>query len=195
VMLRPELPGLLDAIVMKAMEKTPAARYQSWLDFGKDLSQAFASLRLTGAKASDSEKFTQLRDFAFFADFNDVALWELIRIATWKTIGPQTVLIREGESGDNFYFLVDGEVDVTLFGKLLATVKPGRCFGELLYFAERSQRRTSTITARTSITVMEVKADAMRAATDGCQSAFNKACMRVLIERLIDSNQRLAQAA
>jgi serine/threonine protein kinase len=195
LMLRPELPGLLDAIVMKAMEKTPAARYQSWLDFGKDLSQAFASLRLTGAKASDSEKFTQLRDFAFFADFNDVALWELIRIATWKTIGPQTVLIREGESGDNFYFLVDGEVDVTLFGKLLATVKPGRCFGELLYFAERSQRRTSTITARTPITVMEVKADAMRAATDGCQSAFNKACMRVLIERLIDSNQRLAQAA
>ena len=194
-MLRPELPGLLDAIVMKAMEKNPAARYQSWLDFGKDLSQAFASLRLTGASVSDSEKFTRLRDFAFFADFNDVALWELIRIATWKTIAPQTVLIREGETGESFYFLVEGEVDVTLFTKLLATVKAGRCFGELLYFAERSQRRTSTVTARTPITVMEVKADAMRAATDACQSAFNKACMRVLIERLVDSNQRLAQAA
>ncbi len=194
-MLRPELPGLLDAIVMKAMEKNPAARYQSWLDFGKDLSQAFASLRLTGASVSDSEKFTRLRDFAFFADFNDVALWELIRIATWKTIAPQTVLIREGETGESFYFLVEGEVDVTLFTKLLATVKAGRCFGELLYFAERSQRRTSTVTARTPITVMEVKADAMRAATDACQAAFNKACMRVLIERLVDSNQRLAQAA
>jgi serine/threonine protein kinase len=194
-MLRPELPGLLDAIVMKAMAKNPPARYQSWLDFGKDLSQAFASLRLAGATVSDSEKFTKLRDFGFFADFNDVALWELIRIATWKTIAPQTVLIREGETGDNFYFLIEGEVDVTLFSKLLATVKAGRCFGELLYFAERSQRRTSTVTARTPITVMEVKADAMRAATDGCQAAFNKACMRVLIERLVDSNQRLAQAA
>jgi eukaryotic-like serine/threonine-protein kinase len=194
-MLRPELPGLLDAIVMKAMEKNPSTRYRSWLDFGKDLSQAFASLRLAGATVSDSEKFTKLRDFPFFADFNDVALWELIRIATWKAIGPQTVLIREGETGDNFYFLVEGEVDVTLFSKLLATVKAGRCFGELLYFAERSQRRTSTVTARTPITVMEVKADAMRAATDACQAAFNKACMRVLIERLVDSNQRLAQAA
>jgi len=193
--LRPELPGLLDAIVMKAMEKNPAARYRSWLDFGKDLSQAFASLRLAGATVSDSEKFTKLRDFPFFADFNDVALWELIRIATWKAIAPQTVLIREGETGDNFYFLVEGEVDVTLFSKLLATVKAGRCFGELLYFAERSQRRTSTVTARTPITVMEVKADSMRAATDACQAAFNKACMRVLIERLVDSNQRLAQAA
>ena len=193
--LRPELPGLLDAIVMKAMEKDPAARYPSWLEFGKDLSQAFGSLRMAGASVSDSEKFTKLRDFAFFEDFNDVALWELIRIGSWKAIGPQTVLIREGEAGDNFYFLVDGEVDVTLFGKLLATVKAGRCFGELLYFADRAQRRTTTVTARGPITVMEAKADAMRAATDACQAAFNKACMRVLIERLVDSNQRLAQAA
>ena len=193
--LRPELPGLLDAIVMKAMEKDPAARYPSWLEFGKDLSQAFGSLRMAGASVSDSEKFTKLRDFAFFEDFNDVALWELIRIGTWKAISPQTVLIREGEAGDNFYFLVDGEVDVTLFGKLLATVKAGRCFGELLYFADRAQRRTTTVTARGPITVMEAKADAMRTATDACQSAFNKACMRVLIERLVDSNQRLAQAA
>jgi len=193
--LRPELPGLLDAIVMKAMEKDPAARYQSWLDFGKDLSQAFGSLRMAGASVSDSEKFTKLRDFPFFEDFNDVALWELIRIGTWKSIAAETVLIREGETGDNFYFLVDGEVDVSLFGKLLATVKAGRCFGELLYFADRTQRRTTTITARGPITVMEVKSDAMRVATDGCQAAFNKACMRVLIERLVDSNQRLAQAA
>ena len=35
----------------------------------------------------------------------------------------------------------------------------------------------------------------MRAATDALQSAFTKACMRVLIERLVYSNERLAQAA
>ena len=193
--LRPELPGLLDAVVMKAMEKDPAARYPSWLEFGKDLGQAFASLRLTGGSVSDSEKFTKLRDFPFFADFNDVVLWELIRIGAWKPIGAQTTLIREGEAGDTFYFLADGEVDVTLNGKSLASIKAGRCFGELLYFADQAQRRTTTVTTRGPVTVMEVKADAMRAATDACQSAFNKACMRVLIERLVYSNQRLAQAA
>ncbi|HEY5897307.1 MAG TPA: serine/threonine-protein kinase [Burkholderiales bacterium] len=195
VKLRPELPGLLDAIVMKALEKDPAARYQSWLEFGKDLSQAFASLRLAGTSVSDSERFTKLRDFAFFEDFNDVALWELIRIGAWKSIGAQSAIIREGDTGDSFYFLIDGEVDVSLSGKPLASVKAGRCFGELLYFADRSQRRTTTVTARGPITVMEVKAEAMRAATDACQSAFNKACMRVLIERLVHSNEKLAQAA
>ena len=193
--LRPEVPGLLDAVVMRAMEKDLSMRYPSWLEFGKDLGQAFASLRMAGATVSDSEKFTKLRDCAFFTDFNDIVLWELIRIGAWKSIAAPGVLIREGESGDNFYFLVDGEVDVTLGGKPLATVKAGRCFGELLYFANQAQRRTTTVGNRGPITVMEVKSEAMRAASDACQSAFNKACMRVLIERLVYSNERLAQAA
>ena len=42
---------------------------------------------------------------------------------------------------------------------------------------------------------MEVKAEAMRAATDALQSVFTKACMRILIERLVYSNERIAQAA
>ena len=195
VNLRPELPLLLDAIVMKAMSRAPAERYQSWLEFGKDLSQAFASLRLAGDSVSDSERFNKLRGFPFFEDFNDVALWELVRIGAWKAIPAGTALIREGETGDDFYFLADGEVDVSLEGKNIASVQPGGCFGEILYFSDRIHRRTTTVVARTDITVIEIKAQAIRAATDACQAAFNKACMRVLIERLVHSNRRLAQAA
>ena len=194
VNLRPELPLLLDAIVMKAMSRAPAERYQSWLEFGKDLSQAFLSLRLVGDSLSDSERFNKLRGFPFFEDFNDVALWELVRIGAWKTIPAGTTLIREGEAGDDFYFLADGEVDVSLEGKNIASVQPGGCFGEILYFSDRIHLRTTTVTARTEINAIEIKAEAIRTATDACQAAFNKACMRVLIERLMHSNQRLAQA-
>ena len=193
--LRPELPPLLDAIVMKAMSRDPAERYQSWLEFGKDLSQAFASLRLVGESVSDSERFNKLRGFPFFEDFDDVALWELVRIGAWKAIPAGTTLMREGEEGDDFYFLADGEVDVSLAGKSLASVQAGGCFGEILYFSDRILRRATTIAARTDITAIEIKAEAIRAATDACQAAFNKACMRVLIERLAHSNRRLAQAA
>ena len=193
--LRPELPGLLDAVVMKAIEKDPAARYASWLDFGRDLSQAFASLRLSSGTVSDSEKFNKLRESRFFEDFNDVALWELVRIGAWKTMSAGTVVIREGEVGDALYFLAEGEVEVSLSGKPLAMVQAGRCFGEMLYFAEQGQRRSTTVSARGDIAVLEAKADAMRAASDACQAALNKACMRVLVERLADSNQRLARAA
>ncbi|HEX4926752.1 MAG TPA: serine/threonine-protein kinase [Burkholderiales bacterium] len=193
--LRPELPALLDSVVMRAIAKDPAARYASWLDFGRDLSQAFAALRQAGGVLSDSERFNKLRESPFFADFNDVALWELVRIGAWKTIAAGSVVLREGEPGDALYFLADGEVDVTLSGKLLATVKAGRCFGEMLYFSEHEQPRSTTVSARRDIGVLEVKAAAMRAASDACQAALNRACMRVLIERLAESNRRLAQAA
>ncbi len=190
--LRPDLPPLLDEIVMKAIEKDTATRYKTWLDFGKDLSQAFTTLRLSGASVSDSEKFNGLRDMPFFEDFDDVALWEVVRIGSWKTIGSGTVIIREADQGESFFLLVGGEVGVTLLGKQLNVIKPGGCFGEILYFTGRMGRRTTTITALGEVTVMEIKADALRVATDACQVGFNKAFMRVLVDRLTQANLRLA---
>jgi serine/threonine protein kinase len=190
---RPDLPPLLDEIVMKAIQKDPAARYRSWLDFGKDVTRAFMSLRQADSAASDSEKFGKLRELAFFKDFGEVELWEVVRVATWQSIEAGTALMRENEQGDSFYLLVDGEVEVTLLGKPLALLKPGGCFGEILYFADSVERRTTTVTARGNITVMQIKAGALRVATAACQVGFNKAFMRVLVERLAQANRQLAQ--
>jgi hypothetical protein len=191
--LRPSLPPLLDQIVAKAIAKDPAERYKSWLAFGKDLSQAFTSLRLAGESISESEKFDKLRAMPFFKGFGDVALWEVVRIGTWNSIQANSVIIREGEQGDSFFLLIDGEVSVTLLNKPIATIKPGGCFGELLYFADRGERRTTTITSLGQITVMEIKTKALDASTDGCQVGFNKAFMKVLIDRLVQANRMIAQ--
>jgi predicted Ser/Thr protein kinase len=193
---RPDLPPLLDEIVLKAIAKDPAQRYQSWLDFGKDVTRAFMSLR-PGPEVSTSEpeKFGKLCEMAFFNGFGEVELWEVVRVGTWQTIEPGTVLMREGEPGDIFYLLLDGEVDVTLLGKPLTTLKPGACFGEMLYFADSVGRRTSTITTREKVMVVEIKFAALRIASDACQNCFHKAFMRVLVERLAKANRLLAQAA
>jgi serine/threonine protein kinase len=191
--LRPDLPPLLDEIVMKAISKSPAARYASWLEFGKDLSRAFMAVHVAGASVSESEKFNKLRDMPFFMDFGDVALWEAVRIGSWRSVGANTAVIREGEPGESFYILVDGKVKVTLTDKPLSTLLPGSCFGEILYFTGTAGRRMTTIRTVEPITVLEIKADALRAATDACQVAFNKAFMRVLIERLSQANVKLAE--
>ena len=193
---RLDLPPLLDEIVMKAIAKDPAERYRSWLDFGKDVTRAFMSLRAdmtTPAPASDSERFGKLHEMAFFKDFGEVELWEVVRVATWQQIDPGTVLMRENEHGDSFYVLVEGEVEVSLLGKPLALLKPGACFGEILYFADAVERRTTTVTAKSRITVLHIKAAALRVATPACQVGFNKAFMRVLVERLAQANRQLAQ--
>ncbi len=190
--LRPDLPPLLGDIVNRAISKDLKERYPSWMEFGKDLSKAFTSLRLAGESVSDSEKFNELRGMTFFQDFDDVELWEVVRIGSWKSIDAGTVIIREADQGESFYLLVDGEVAVTLLGKPINTIKPGGCFGEILYFSDQTGRRTTTITARTPVTAIEIAAKALKAASDACQVGFNKAFMRVLVERLTQANLRLA---
>jgi eukaryotic-like serine/threonine-protein kinase len=192
--LRPELPPLLDRIVLKAIAKDPAKRYASWLEFGSDLSQAFTALKLVSDTVTDSEKFSELRNMPFFEDFGDVALWEVVRIGSWSTLPANRIIIREGDEGDSCYLLVKGEVAVTLEAQELAQISSGGCFGEMVYFAKRQSRRNTTVTARSEVTIIEIKASALRAATDSCQNAFNKAVTRVLIERLVQTNKLLAQA-
>ena len=191
--LRPDLPPLLDGIVNRAIAKDRKVRYANWMEFGKDLSKAFTSLRLAGESVSDSEKYNELRSMPFFQDFDDVELWEVVRIGSWKSFDAGTVIIREADQGDSFYLLIEGEVAVTLLGKPLNTIKRGGCFGEILYFSDQGTgRRSTTITASSAVTAIEIKADALKAASDACQVGFNKAFMRVLIDRLTQANLRLA---
>ena len=190
--LRPELPPLLDEICLKAMRKNAADRYDTWIDFGKDLSKAFSALRLAGETISDSAKFNELRTLSFFEDFDDVTLWEALRISAWRTIPRKSVIIREGDSGESFYLLVEGEVDVSIGGTSINTVRRGGCFGELLYFSDKVAHRTTTITSNTDITVVEIKTIALKVASSACQVSFQKAFMRVLIDRLTQANAKLA---
>src|SRR5207249_3219398 len=81
------------------------------------------------------------------SDRRAVALWEVLRIASWKTIEAGTSIVTEGERADSFYLLVDGEARVTLEGNALNTLKPGDCFGDLLYFTGRAEPRTTTVAA------------------------------------------------
>ena len=190
--LRPTLPSVLDDIVMVAMAKDKHARYANWIEFGKDLTAAFAQLRAADEFASDSEQFEALRALPFFVDFSDPELWEVIRISTWTEFKKGDTLITEGGVGDALYVLVNGDIEATLRGARINTIKRGGCFGEMSYFNDKIQRRTTTIKATTDCDVIELKASAIRGASDGVQAEFNKACMQVLIERLQNMNTRLA---
>ncbi len=190
--LRPNVPAVLDDIVLIAMAKDRTHRYQNWMDFGKDLTAAFSQLRAEGEEESDSEQFDALRALPFFDAFDDVELWEVIRISTWCKFRPGEAVIQEGGTGDALYVLVDGDVDVTFRGQKVNTIKRGACFGEMLYFAKSEGRRTTTITASKPSVVIEIKSAALRAASDGVQAEFNKSSMQVLIDRLTQMNARMA---
>ncbi len=190
--LRPNLPPVLDDIVMVALAKERATRYANWIEFGKDLTAAFGLLRAADELATDSEQFEALRALPFFAEFSDPELWEVIRLSTWSEHKKGDVLIAEGSPGDALYVLVDGKVHASLRGAKINSIKRGGCFGEMSCFNDRSQRRSTTITATTDCDLIQLAGPVLRNASDGVQAEFNKACLQVLIERLQQMNTRLA---
>lgn len=188
---RRDVPKEVEAIVSRAMQKDPKARYQNWIDFGKDLSRVARHLDAPSELLSDPKKFHALRDLSFFHEFQEVEIWETLHFSNWKRMREGTVIVEERERGDAFYLLVEGRVAVTRGGARLAILTAGDLFGEILYFADELPERSTSICALEPVLVLEIKAAALKSATDACQVQFNKASMRLLIDRLSTANRRI----
>jgi serine/threonine protein kinase len=191
---RPEIPEPLERIVLKAMKKTLADRYQTWLEFAKDLTGVAGSLKISDEAMSDTKKFNIVKRLTFFRDFGDAEIWEVLRVSTFRRVYKDAVIVREGERGDSFFIIAEGGVNVTRGGTPLNLLKPGDCFGEMLYFSETTALRTTTIGAAVDSLLIEMKAAALNAASEGCQVEFNKAFLRILIEKLSSAHEQIAES-
>ena len=191
--LRPGIPPVVDAVVTKAMQKSLEARYESWDALSFDLAEAFRNEHLaeTRSQIADSEKFNTLRGLSFFRNFNDVQLWEVLRFSDWQRAKPGTSLMREGEAGATFCILASGEVKVTKNQKLLNILSAGECFGEMAYLAEEAGTRGADVATLGEATVISVPTEALKRASDGCRHSFDRAFLRILVERLSLANTRL----
>jgi len=191
---RREVTPELDRLVLRCLEKDAAARFQTWAEFSRELTQSYRNLEVPADTISDTEKFNTLKSIAFFRDFREQELWETLRITQWQKFLAEYTIIREGDSGESFYVLTSGEAKVTKSGRFLNVLRPGDCFGEMLYFSETQTRRSTTITSLSALTVMEIKAVDLSKASDALQKEMNKAFLRILIDRLTWANNRLSAA-
>ena len=191
--LRTEVPPQLDAIVKRALQKTTAARYQSWEEISHDLVAVFGNLQKPEKSIPDSEKFNALRKLTFFKNFADVELWEVLRVTTWHKYGPGQMLIKEGDIGKSFFILAAGEVKITKQDKLLNVLRAGDCFGEMAYLGKKQFQRSASVSSATDITVIEIQSEALAQASGLCRHNFNGAFLEILVDRLSMANTRLSQ--
>jgi serine/threonine protein kinase len=188
-----QVPQVLDAIIARAMHKDVDARYSSWEEFAHDLANAFRQKKGIATNVlSESEKFDTLRQLSFFEDFSDVELWEVLRFAHWSSVAPDEIVMRDGDSGDFFCFLVDGELKVTKNGRMLNLLTVGDCFGEMAVISKNMQTRGADITALTTSKIVTVGGDALRRASESCRMHFYQAFLEVMVSRLALANARLA---
>jgi hypothetical protein len=97
-----ELPEQLDQVIRKALEKDLYSRYKNGADFAKDLSAVRYKILDDSAGTEDTSRYSILRKMPFFTEFEDVEIWEFLRISRWRRIDSNTLVMREGDADQRF---------------------------------------------------------------------------------------------
>ncbi|OGS81526.1 MAG: serine/threonine protein kinase [Gallionellales bacterium GWA2_55_18] len=190
--LRRDVPPEMDTIVRHAMEKKTSQRYQTWYEFSRDLVVFFKHAVPDQKEIYDTEKFDTLRSLAFFENFSDVELWDVLRISKWRRASDSEQILHEGESGRSFYVLAQGTVRVVKQGKWLCLLHRGDCFGEMAHLADQDFRRSADVIAKNDVVLIEISPDALASATTGCRFQFVDAFLHILVKRLTAATNRIS---
>jgi len=188
--LRQDIPESLERIVMRALEKDLAKRYQTGQQLAAELSVAFDNLRFSGEEINSKEKFNQIKKIQFFKDFTSSELAEVLKTTQWLKYETAETVITEGEIEDSFYIIVVGEAMVLKQGKQLAVLKQGDCFGEMAYLG--TSKRTATIKTLGDTILMKINASIIEQMSMSTQLRFYKIFSHTLIQRLSRTNKLLS---
>jgi MFS family permease len=123
-------------------------------------------LRLdAAAEAPGGPELSLLRSIPIFAPLPGTPLEHLAGRLVPLRIEPGTVIVRQGDSGDRFYVIVEGEVEVSVDGASVSELGPGGYFGEIALM--RDMPRTATAIARTPVVLYALERDDFLAAVTG----------------------------
>ena len=195
--LREGVPADLQALIERCLAKDRQLRPASWDDFAQALSASSAHdqvLRGPLQEVLDSERYTLLRSLAFFADFGDVELWEVVRRGRWERHAYGHALFRKGEEGQAFHIVTQGQVEVYRDGKSVASLAAGASVGEMAYLAPSPELRLHTvdILVAQQATTLAFTPDSMALLSLPTRSLFDKAFIGVLVRRLHAAHETLA---
>ena len=189
---RPDLPGALDEIVMRALQKAPGDRYKDWAEFALDLAKA-GRLSQYDKTIPDSERFTALKSRPMLAELDDAEIWEFVAAGNWSRLPSYTRVVREGEPGDSLFLLADGEAKVTLRGRLLNVLATGEWFGEQPFIHGHPVARQATVETTVDSVLVEFPREKLDTLSERCQRRFVRAILRTLADRLALSNVRISR--
>ena len=189
-----ELPEQLDQVIRKALEKDLYSRYKNGADFAKDLSAVRYKILDDSTGTEDTSRYSILRKMPFFTEFEDVEIWEFLRISRWRRIESNTLVMREGDADQRFGLIIDGCVELSVDGQRVDAVGAGEVFGELAYLDQQEHRHMYTAVTTVATTYLELNPAALSLATDECQDAFRTRLITVVARRLGAAYRELAKS-
>jgi len=102
----------------------------------------------------------QLRDVPFFGGLSKRELATIAQLTDELDVEAGKVLAREGESGQEFFVIIDGTAEVLRNDAPIAELGPGEFFGEMALLDE--DRRTATVRAISPMKVLVMTRNSFR---------------------------------
>jgi serine/threonine protein kinase len=180
--IRPDVPSVLEDIVNKALDKDPARRYKTGMEFATALTRAVRTLDKLSQELAEQERFNMLRGLTFFKGFSYPDIYEVLQASRWQSYGANENILVEGELDDCFVIIVSGDAEVRRGSKAVGLLSEGDCFGEAAYLQQT--RSTASIAAKTVVTVLRVNATLIEQASMQCLLLFQMLFLRSFIHRL-----------
>ncbi len=191
--LNPGLPHGLNAIVKRALEKDLYSRYRNGAEMAKDLAAVRYQILEDDQTVQDTRHFEMLRKLDFFIEFENVELWEVLRISVWRQVAPRVAIIRQGETNQVFGVLVEGYAEVSIGGSTLCRLGPGEVIGEVAFMHPTKNERSASVVTLENSLFLEINAAALALASEELQERMRTALLGQMIDRMREVN-RIAAA-
>jgi serine/threonine-protein kinase len=170
--IRPELPGILEKIVNKALAKDPDRRYQSCMDFAYDLGVGSRHSKIATKATQVEDKVDYICNLPFFENFSREQIEKILPASDILRVPKGGVIVTEGEIDDSLFIILSGKVEVLKNDININIVERGECFGELAYLCGRP--RTATLKANTDCVLMKISATMIDKVSKSVQLLFMK---------------------
>ncbi|WP_018606849.1 serine/threonine-protein kinase [Uliginosibacterium gangwonense] len=182
--LNPNVPEAVDTVIRKAMEKDLYSRYKNGAEFAKDLSGIQFKIYDEKDQVSDNARFGQIRKLPFFTEFEDIEIWEVVRISSWRVADEMTQLVREGSTDQRFGILIEGDVELSIKGRAVGVVSAGESFGESAYMDYVEHTQSVSVVSKTIVRYIEITPAALALASEECLDHFRSRLITTLVKRL-----------
>jgi MFS family permease len=120
---------------------------------------------IDAASVIPEARLALLRSLPLFAPLSAPVIERLASLLVPVEVDAGSAIVRQGDPGDRFYIVTEGEVEVSKDGRPVASLEKGDFFGEIALL--RDVPRTATVTARTNVQLYALERDDFLEAVTG----------------------------
>ena len=139
--------------------------------------------------ARASAKVELLRNVPLFSDLSAKELMSLSRLMDEIDLKPGTVIIREGNTGGEFFIVLEGTIEVKRKGRRLARLGPGDYLGEIALIDHGPRTATAIVETPSRVLVLASREFHSMLASD---PRIENKILRTLAARVRDMSPRSA---